>query len=420
MKNKTLYCSVYTALMASVYLLFFWTRGYSAITLPKYILFCILTGAFIIVMSLSGGIPGRLTLTEAFVVAYWLFSLISALLSAWKEDAFAGGSRYEGVLTISMYAAVFLMISRHAAPSRAVGVISAVCVGIFCVLCFVQLGGANPFRLYPEGLNWYDGNKSYSGQYIGTVGNAGLAAALLCMTAAFFAVLALRSTAKLYLIPAVMSAAVLIFIRVDAGLAGLLAGGLLCLHCVFPKHRRVLLAAAALVLLAAAALIYFHDFGGTLGQAHELMHGRADDSFGSGRIFIWRNVIPLIGERPLFGGGPDTLSRRMTVYFSRGDIIRSIDAAHNEYLNILVNQGIFALTAYLSAVMTALVNWYKNKSAAAAAAGAAVLCYCVQAFFGISMFIVTIFFWIALAYLERENRSAGLSKPLFQKADRIA
>ena len=96
--------------------------------------------------------------------------------------------------------------------------------------------------------------------------------------------------------------------------------------------------------------------------------------------------------------------------------MRSIDVAHNEYLNILVNQGIFALLSYLAAVISALVHWYRNKSAAAAAAGAAVLCYCVQAFFGISMFIAAIFFWIALAYLESENRSEGLSRPLFRAA----
>ncbi len=418
MNKRSLYCSVYTALMASVYLLFFWTRGYSAITLPKYVLFCILTGAFIAVMCFSGGIPGRLTLTEALVVSYWLFSLISALLSPWKEDAFAGGSRYEGVLTIGMYAAVFLMISRNASPGRAEAAAAAISVGIFCVLCFIQLRGANPFGLYPDGLNWYDGGKAYSGQYIGTVGNAGFAAALLCMSAAFFAVLALRSGKYAYLIPAVMSAAVLIPMGVDAGYAGLFVGGLLCLHAVFPAHRRLMLASAAVILLAAAALIWFFDPGGTLGQAHELLHGRAEDSFGSGRIFIWRNVIPLIKERPLFGGGPDTLSRRMTVYFSRGDVVRSIDAAHNEYLNILANQGIFALLSYLAAILSALVNWYKNNSTAAAAAGAAVLCYCIQAFFGISMFIVTIYFWIALAYLERENRSAGLSKPLFEPEDK--
>ncbi|MBO4331312.1 MAG: hypothetical protein J5827_04475, partial [Oscillospiraceae bacterium] len=185
MKKRSLYCTVYTALTASVFLLFFWTRGYSAITLPKYILFCILTGGFIAAMTLSGGIRGRLTPTEAFVVLYWLFSLISALLSPWKETAFTGGSRFEGAVTISMYAAVFLMISRHAKPGRAAAVIAAVSVCAFCALCLVQLAGANPFHLYPDGLSWYDGNKAYSGQYIGTVGNAGLAAAVLCMSAAF-------------------------------------------------------------------------------------------------------------------------------------------------------------------------------------------------------------------------------------------
>ena len=149
-----------------------------------------------------------------------------------------------------------------------------------------------------------------------------------------------------------------------------------------------------------------------LGESHALLHGRAEDDFGSGRIYIWKNVWQAVKERPLFGGGPDTLSRRITAYFERydeaGHIVRrtGIDTAHNEYLNILANQGLFALLCWLGALGCSAVRFVRRagERPAALICGSAVLGYCVQAFFGISMCLSTPFFVIAWAMLEtREN-----------------
>ena len=149
-----------------------------------------------------------------------------------------------------------------------------------------------------------------------------------------------------------------------------------------------------------------------LGEAHEILQGRAEDEFGSGRVFIWKNVWQAVKERPLFGGGPDTLSRRITAYFERydeaGHIVRrtGIDTAHNEYLNILANQGLFALLCWLGALGCSTVRFVRRagERPAALICGSAVLGYCVQAFFGISMCLSTPYFVIAWAMLEtREN-----------------
>ena len=82
-------------------------------------------------------------------------------------------------------------------------------------------------------------------------------------------------------------------------------------------------------------------------------------------------------------------------------IVSLIDAAHNEYLNILFHQGVFALAAYLGMLVSALALWIRRaaKSAPAAILGCGVLCYCIQALFGISQVITTPFFWVTLALL---------------------
>jgi len=84
------------------------------------------------------------------------------------------------------------------------------------------------------------------------------------------------------------------------------------------------------------------------------------------------------------------------------ELVAEIDTAHNEYLNILFHQGIFALLAYLAALGIAAAKWIKhgNTAPAAAACGASVLCYCIQAFFGISMFLTAPFYWITLGLLD--------------------
>ena len=78
-------------------------------------------------------------------------------------------------------------------------------------------------------------------------------------------------------------------------------------------------------------------------------------SGGSGRIYIWENMIPLIKERPLFGYGLDTL----TYHFPQNDINKRdgimdenvlIDKPHNLYVGILYGMGLLGLLSFISFV----------------------------------------------------------------------
>jgi len=294
----------------------------------------------------------KFTLTQLFVTLYWLFSAVSALLSEYRLDAVTGMARREGLITLTLYCAVFLLFSSFASADGRLLWIFGLSMTVFCLISFLQLLGLNPFGLYPKNTDYYGMNRDYSGQFIGTVGNAGLAASLFCVAVPVFWVSAVRLKKYLALLPAALCAAVLLLIDVKAGLLGVFAGGLLALPVVLPagaKTRRRLGLSLLLLALASLLLLYFCNFSsGTLWEAHEILHGRISDKFGTGRIYIWRNVLELVPERPLFGGGPDTLLHYMKAEFTRktesGAVVtRAIDAAHNEYLNVLVNQGGLAL-----------------------------------------------------------------------------
>ena len=176
--------------------------------------------------------------------------------------------------------------------------------------------------------------------------------------------------------------------------------------------RRILLVTVVLLFIAAPITLYFADgvSSGFLWEAQQLLHGNWDDDFGSGRLYIWRNVWGLVKEAPLFGGGPDTLGLRglawKPTYFEtlQTTVVTKIDAAHNELLHILVNQGAFALLAYLAIVGQALYRWVAVRDdLCGLVCGGAVLFYFLQSMFSISSSITAPYFWMALGCLLTES-----------------
>ena len=191
-----------------------------------------------------------------------------------------------------------------------------------------------------------------------------------------------------------------------------------------PKGRARKSAAFAvggLILLALLGVWLLPGLPGMFGEAHALLHGKADPTFGSGRIYIWKNVWEAICARPWFGGGPDTLAHQVSAYFERYDadanrILRAtIDAAHNEYLNIWADQGVFALLCWLGALGASAVRFVRRADEAETLiCGSAVLGYCIQAFFGISTCISAPYLFLAWAMLEGQ-RTALQDKTEIQK-----
>lgn len=415
--------SAFLALMLTVFLLAVGPGGYTSITRFKFALMLILCGLYFIAMAVSflwlkmnqRKVPRpQFTAVHWLVIAFWLFCAVSTVISPYFPDTLIGFHRYEGLLTISCYVLVFLLVSFYGEPRPWLLNVFSVSMLLFCFLCFLQFLGLNPFTLYPEGLNYYDGNDAYRYEFLGTVGNVGLVAAILSVAALVFAVAVVRGKGKkrfFYLIPFFAVLAVTVFSKVAAAYVAVFGGllFLLPLAMIGDRRKKILVLLLILALILAGFLfLFFVDMGeGTFHEVHALLHGDWDDKFGTGRIFIWRNVMALVPDRPLFGGGPDTLGQRMTVEFQRYDEEKdvmyraSIDTAHNEYLNILVNEGAFAFLAYMAALALSFVAFVKKnpENASVAVCGAGVLGYSIQAFFGLRMCITSPFFWLIWALL---------------------
>lgn len=408
--------AAYLAILLSIYLLYPGRGGYQTITAQKWSVYLLITGVYIAAMLLlhlelaivgAARLPAptmlrkTLGLPQKFILLYLFATVLSTLFSEFRQTALWGGGRCEGLAAIS----------------------------VNCVLCLLQFAGLNPLHLYPEGMNYYGANTQYAGEFLGTVGNADILSAVLSLSIPAFwaAILRMKGCKERYflLIPLALCLVVLLRAFVAGGILGVTGAVVLSAPLMTDDKRRrkwaLICVIAALIAAAAAVYCFGSRMGGFLYEASELMHGRWDNRFGTGRIYIWRNVIQLVPEHLLLGGGPDTLGLRTDAAFERYDetlgilIHSAIDTAHNEYLNILVNQGLLALLSYLAALLASAIHWVRRgaEEPAAALCGCAVLGYCIQAFFGISSPISTPYLWLALAVLDSDlcvSKSNSLEK----------
>ena len=474
--------SVYIALLFSVFLLAFPAGGYAEIDTFKYGLFLAVCGGYcvaVIVVRVQLAITGirpfgkirdavrEIPLAMRFLFMFLLFAAISALLSP-HAGVFIGSFRQEGLLTIAIYVISTFFLTLYFRPENRMLLLIGISVCLFCLLAFVQLTGANPFTLFPEGFNYYGADVYFPGAFISTIGNAGLGGAFVSIIAGVFSMILIKNENRrvwLLAIPLFLTVLLIFEMNIDAAVLALAVGFLLMLPVAATNReelKRTLLVAAVIAtafaisqvivfgdgntsfeprglvflagaatmlllyvvagkvkwssvnslivtcLLVVGALLYLWFFGarhgGMMYEASQIMRGNWDDSFGSGRIFIWRNVIENISaSNLLFGTGPDTLVFLTKVAFEY-DI--HIDAAHNEYLHIFATLGLFAFLSYMGFLATLAVQWYRRTgNKLSAIAGAGVLFYCIQAFFGISMPITAPFFWVCAAVLIGSSKS---------------
>lgn len=421
-KILTKITEIYILLFASLHLLNVGFSGYSHIFDAKKVSFCTINILFFLavptVMYVCGdktkyNLKKYISPARIFAALYMLFTIISAFLSEHFPATIIGVSRFEGAFTISIYCISFMLISIFPAKNKHLLYVFSVCVTLFSVLCVIQLAGFNPLRLYPKGTNFFDAGVIYTTAFIGTTGNTNLTGAFICTALPFLTVTMLKSRGKfrfLLLIPSLLLLYIVLRMGVDSAILGLAV----CFIITFPmvlnfKKKAVFLYIISILILAVlfVTFIYFYPANdGFLHEVSEILHGRIDESFGSGRIRIWKNVLGEICDKPIFGKGPDTMQKEKfppfeRFYPARNKVMRTgIDVAHNEPLNILYHQGILGLLAYSGFVFFVLRAWYKNRNdALILALGSSVICYLVQSFFTFSMCISAPYFWICAALI---------------------
>lgn len=452
--------NLYLLAMTAVLTLAFDSTGYLHIVEVKKTVFAVLTGSYLVLSGLcwvrgrsaerkARGHERKLIARESYAICafivYLLLTMVSAFCAADRSLAVWGAGRGMGASYIVMAGLAAIAVCLSFQGCRLLVPCAALVLLVQDMLALLQFTGANPLGLFPPGLSYLDAGVRYSGSYLGTVGNADLFAAVLSLGCGVMLASALwdggclgRGDARIdrvfYGLVYLLTACVIFRSDVAAGMAAVLGGTVILLifyalsliadkEILFgrrlPKNFFALALAVLLVMaLAVVFALYLLPFeAGALGEAHQLLHGNVSDSFGSGRIGIWRQCLAVVQDHPLLGVGPECLSKAGLKGFSRLDatyglIERSIDAAHNEYLNAAVCQGLPALCALLTAALLVLKNAFLGakaeklrKKEAGLAAGSAVrliaasglLFYMIQAFFGIATCYTTPLAFLAAA-----------------------
>lgn len=135
-------------------------------------------------------------------------------------------------------------------------------------------------------------------------------------------------------------------------------------------------------------------------ETTEIVKGNLDDNYGSKRMYIWKETLKIVPNHLLHGVGIDSFHK---AFNGEALILQQptkrilYDKAHNEYLQLLVTQGIFALASYLFiysyVVYKGTKNAFKYKEIYLVLP---IIGYLVQAFFNISTIEVAPLFFIAL------------------------
>lgn len=408
--------------------------------------------------------PQKISIAQAALLLYVLWGLICALVST-QEDLWIGFRRNEGVLSMLLYAAIFLGLSLwgeycdYLLPAMSVMAIAQ------AVLCLSQIWGNLIF--YPPGYSYHDL------PFIGTLGNidivSGFIALVLPALVCGFILLETRLR-HVMLAGAALLFAIQVGIDVDSGKIGLAVSLLLALPflCSEQKHvvrtlyafavllatdgifrylepRSVLVASTktpffllaalafaaagfflskkggalsfdprtariAVIALELAAVIglmgYLFQYTGSntlLWDAHEFLHGRLDDHAGTGRGVIWKATVQLINDNPVFGCGPGGFTKSLVPYYDHIELGKWVDVAHNDFLHIGACTGYIGLAFYLIFIASLAIRALKNavRCPLLVIFGAAVAGYLAHSFFSFSLPNISPMFWAMAGLLEK-------------------
>ncbi len=410
---------LWTGLFAALYLLLPGFSGYSGISSFKTGLFyglsalLLAVGLWYFLRDWRAKRSLRPSPAQLLALAFWGFTLLSAALSRVKGgNPWYDPTAHEAALTVSLYVLLFLMVSRWGKPTEGLFRVMLWSLAGLCLLCVWQALGGNPLGLYPSGLNFYDGyGVRYKGAYAGTIGNVDLVSAFLALALPMLLLRTLgqkpRQAWPCWVLGAVCLG-ILIWLRVLCGLVGLAMGAALCLLALCPDRLRLRLFLLLLGLgLGVLGLLFLVDLPvGMLHELHEILHGRFEDSFGTGRFYIWRQMLERIPDGLWFGVGPD-----MARYSGLAPFVRyengavaaraSITDAHCYPLHILYCQGLPALLSWLGLVGLVLSHWVRaRRDKTVALLGGGLICFLCAMLFCFSSVIIMPYLWLSLALLE--------------------
>lgn len=461
----------YIMLMLFLFPIFTGFEGYANITRSKFLFFVIATSLWLLLLmafAITGEYKWRAKRHQIMAIVFAGIAIISSILSEYGLATILGLSRYDGLVTTLLYIAIFLGVSEFGQFRKIYLPLMATALCICCVVSVMQLYGSS--ILFPNDYTYFDAGIMYISKFLGTIGNTNLLAGYICLItpvlASYFIIGKLRyfwvapaCTLAVFVLLASSSAGGTVALIVSAVFASIIfaregklgrafvALAIIAVATIFawdylfsnkiaiisiampvifliiaalfkfaiPEAWQVRITLLTIIFMAicGVSIVYFwQGDSGTVYELSQIMHGNMSDDFGSQRILIWRECLSIVSERPLLGGGADTLAGRIDIIFTRYSevyeetLTSHVDNAHNIYIAHLVNFGILGLMAYLALIFNTLIVALKSKKIYVTAIIIALVCAWIENFFGLALCLVSPIMWVmwALVYTDEYEK----------------
>lgn len=142
------------------------------------------------------------------------------------------------------------------------------------------------------------------------------------------------------------------------------------------------------------------DVRKTSSEVTDIANGNYNNNYGTNRLYIWKETVKIIPQYFWHGVGIDSYHKAFngtSLTLRQRNKVVIYDKAHNEYLQILITQGIFALISYIwlygYVVISGIKKGFKSEQIYLVLP---IIGYLVQAFFNISVIEVAPIFFISL------------------------
>ncbi|GFZ32524.1 hypothetical protein CSC2_30500 [Clostridium zeae] len=350
---------------------------------------------------------------------------ISSLMGVDIQNSFIGKvTDREPFLLYLCYFINFLLLSKKFKLSKGFINILLIFASIVSLYSFIQFFGINPIPLDKV-------RKTMAYQPFSTIGYRNAIGAYISLFLPIATALFMYKGEKKY----ILATAILFLGLVSSTTRSSWVALIVCIAILFVlslKNKKRLLNLG--IVLITMFVIFFGINYLKSGAINARLLSISDDAMslkqsgnemaGSGRIYIWKNGIKLLWDKPVLGYGVDNFStaflgaHKSETEFMVKSLGGVVTKAHNEYLQILICNGIFALLLYLwilaAIVLKAGAKAVKEGNIHLIAITLGIMGYCVQAFLNISIVSVAPIFWamlgIGCGMAMQEEYDFGLAK----------
>lgn len=356
---------------------------------------------------------GGLSPLDKTILLFVITAVLSTAFSDYRKESIYGVPGFgTGLVAIFVYVASYFLISRYLKPKRELFYLVVLSSVIPVVLAIINRLGFDPLGFYLEGEN------ISIHLFVSTIGNYGW----------FSAYLVLIITANMYLLitekKLVIKIALAIYLFACL-IAMILAGNSLGKGLTVLAFILVIIVRKATIsdgikkkftrMFTVLAMCLFIGYG----VAVLVMGSGNMDSSGNGRGYIWSLSLELFRslslDHKLIGVGPNCYMYALNDYLATDSELLSdfaehfndlaLTSAHSEYLDYLINNGIFGLISYIS-VLIMLVRTFFEQGSGRWAKELSMLCcviYMIYMLFNFSIVCATPYFFIFMGIVACRN-----------------